>query len=178
MTPKWNKAFVLNEKKQGTEVDKMELWEVSEVMKPTCIPQIRRQNITSQRNSKFVENVSMTVGESNIKSSSCVLYGVPFGQLWLFISSLPAMHKGTMVKTQWYDDTMMKTRWYGDENTMVQISPSYHRVFIIVPSWHRVLVIVPSYFSPSYHRVFTIVSSCFNQLTIVPSCLHHRTIGT
>jgi hypothetical protein len=73
------------------------------------------------------------------------------------ISSWPAMHERTMVKTRWYDDTMMKTRWYDGENTMTR--------------WWKHHTIV---FLPSYHRVYTILPSCF---TIVPSRFHHRFIA-
>ena len=117
-----------------------------------------------------------------INSKRCRGIGVPFGQLWFFISSLPAMHDSTMMKTRWYDDeiamvrwwnrvgTMMKSIWYDDEIALVRWwnrdgtmmktldgTMKLWKIDIMSCYHHRTITI-----STSYHRVFIIVTSCFH----------------
>jgi hypothetical protein len=75
-----------------------------------------------------------------------------------FISFLPAMHDGLMVKARWYN---------GEKDRAIVFSPSYHCIFTIVPSpfHHRTIAVSTSRF---HHR--TIVS------TIVPLRFHYRTV--
>jgi hypothetical protein len=78
----------------------------------------------------------------------------------VFISSLPAMHDGTMVKMRWYNDTM--TRWWKHFVTMGKTDGT------MVKSRCCDCTIVKTAFSSSNYCDFISVTSRF----------HHRTIAT